>query len=149
MNRGRIEQFGTPEEVFHQPASEFVMKFLGHVNVFHGRVHKGRASFGGIAFDYPNYQHEKELAATVYMRPHELDIKRTANGVPSLPARVEHINPAGSSAKVRLKTGEGQDVLVELTLDRFRQLALAPGEGVFVVAKAARVFVPDAPEYMI
>ena len=116
MNRGRIEQFGTPEEVFHQPASEFVMKFLGHVNVFHGRVQGGRATFGGIAFDYPNYQHEQERAATVYMRPHELDIKRTSNGVPSLSARVEHINPAGSSAKVRLRTGEGQDVLVELTL---------------------------------
>jgi hypothetical protein len=63
---------------------------------------------------------------------------------------VERINPAGSSAKVRLRTEKGQDVLVELAFDRFRQLALTPGEGVFVVAKAARVFVPrDAPEYMI
>jgi sulfate transport system ATP-binding protein len=150
MNGGRIEQVGTPEEVFHHPASEFVMKFLGQVNVFHGRVQGGRASFGEIAFDYPNYPHEEERAATVYMRPHELDIKRSTNGVPSLPARVERINPAGSSAKVRLRTEQGQDVLVELTLDRFRQLALTPGEGVFVVAKAARVFVPDsAPEYMI
>jgi sulfate transport system ATP-binding protein len=126
------------------------MKFLGHVNVFHGRVHKGRATFEGIAFDYPNYPHEEERAATVYMRPHELDIKRTSNGIPSLPARVLRINPAGSSAKVSLRTEQGQDVLVELSLDRFRQLALSPDEGVFVVAKAARVFVPDnAPEYMI
>jgi sulfate transport system ATP-binding protein len=150
MNRGRIEQAGTPEEVFHHPASEFVMKFLGHVNVFHGRVHNGRASFGGIAFDFPSYPHGQERAATVYMRPHELDIRRTPNGVPGLPARVEHVNPAGSSVKVRLRTEHGQDVLVELTLDRFRQLALTPGEGVFVITKAARVFVPgDAPEYMI
>ncbi|MGD9855356.1 MAG: sulfate/molybdate ABC transporter ATP-binding protein, partial [Planctomycetaceae bacterium] len=150
MNHGQIEQIGTPEEVFHHPASEFVMKFLGQVNVFHGRVQSGRASFGEIAFEYPNYPHEQECAATVYMRPHELDIKHSSNGVPSLPARVERINPAGSSAKVQLRTEQGQDVLVELTLDRFRQLALTPGDEVFVVAKAARVFVPDsAPEYMI
>ncbi|UCE61986.1 MAG: sulfate ABC transporter ATP-binding protein, partial [Phycisphaerales bacterium] len=32
-NAGRIEQVGTPEEVFHHPANEFVMNFVGHVNV--------------------------------------------------------------------------------------------------------------------
>ena len=41
MNGGRIEQIGTPQEVFHQPASEFVMHFLGNVNVFHGRLEGG------------------------------------------------------------------------------------------------------------
>ncbi|MBX3438193.1 MAG: TOBE-like domain-containing protein [Planctomycetaceae bacterium] len=150
MNAGRIEQDGTPEQVFHQPASEFVMRFLGQVNVFHGRVHKGRASFEDMAFDYPHYPHDQEQRATVYMRPHELDIHRSSNGVPSLAARVERLNPAGSSAKVVLRTQQGQDLLVDMPLERFRQLGLAPGEEVFVVAKAARVFVPDiAPEYMI
>jgi sulfate transport system ATP-binding protein len=45
MNKGRIEQTGTPDEVFQNPASEFVMKFLGDVNVFHGRVHNERPVF--------------------------------------------------------------------------------------------------------
>jgi len=154
MNKGQIEQVGTPEEVFHHPTSEFVMKFLGQVNVFHGRVHNGQASFSDITFDYPGYPHEVERDARVYMRPHELDIKRSSNGVPSLPARIERINPAGPSAKVRLKTNDGQEVLVELNLDRFRQLSLAQGEQVFIVAKSARVYVPENkqennPEYMI
>ena len=38
MNHGAIEQIGTPNEVFHRPATEFVMQFLGDVNVFHGRI---------------------------------------------------------------------------------------------------------------
>ena len=38
MNQGRIEQTGTPDEVFHNPASEFVVTFLGNVNLFHGRA---------------------------------------------------------------------------------------------------------------
>lgn len=40
MNEGRIEQMGTPEEVYENPASPFVYDFLGNVNLFHGRVHK-------------------------------------------------------------------------------------------------------------
>src|SRR5205809_3410236 len=38
MNEGRVEQDGTPEDVFEHPASAFVMNFLGSVNIFHGRV---------------------------------------------------------------------------------------------------------------
>ena len=53
MNEGRIEQVGTPEQVFHQPANEFVLNFLGHVNVFHGRVQQDRAVFGSLAVQVP------------------------------------------------------------------------------------------------
>src|SRR6202041_1472591 len=48
MNRGRIEQLGTPEEVFEHPANAFVMDFLGNVNVFHGRVQGGVAQLGSL-----------------------------------------------------------------------------------------------------
>ena len=51
MNQGQIEQIGTPEEVFHKPATQFVMEFLGQVNVFHGRVQGGKAMLGEVALD--------------------------------------------------------------------------------------------------
>ena len=76
MNQARIEQVGTPEEVFHHPASEFVMEFLGQVNVFHSRVRNGSVRLGEMTFDCPRYPHQQERPATIYMRPHELDIKR-------------------------------------------------------------------------
>src|SRR6185295_11923309 len=38
MNNGKIEQIGTPEEVYARPATPFVYKFLGNVNLFRGRV---------------------------------------------------------------------------------------------------------------
>ena len=44
MNRGRIEQEGTPNDVFLKPANAFVMDFLGNVNLFHGRVEGARPS---------------------------------------------------------------------------------------------------------
>ena len=41
MNEGRVEQTGTPEEIYTKPANAFVYSFIGNVNVFHGRLHDG------------------------------------------------------------------------------------------------------------
>ena len=46
MNKGRIEQLGTPEEVYEHPANPFVYNFLGNVNLFHGRMDEGRLKIG-------------------------------------------------------------------------------------------------------
>jgi sulfate transport system ATP-binding protein len=143
MNQAKIEQVGTPEEVFHHPASPFVMEFLGQVNVFHGRVAEGKAMLGEVAIDYPHYLLAEERPATVYMRPHELDLQRYRNGVPSIAARVERINPAGSTTKVIVRTESGQEIIVDLTQERYQELAIARGDEVFVYPKKARVFVPE------
>jgi sulfate transport system ATP-binding protein len=64
MNEGRIEQVGTPDEVYDRPATPFVLQFLGDVNLFHGRTEHtpGSATAKG---------------ETVYVRPHELEILGT------------------------------------------------------------------------
>ncbi|MBE0547681.1 MAG: sulfate ABC transporter ATP-binding protein [Rubrivivax sp.] len=61
MNEGRIEQVGTPDQVYDHPASPFVLQFLGDVNLFHGRTEHapGGATTG---------------SDVVYVRPHELEI---------------------------------------------------------------------------
>ena len=102
MNQGRIEQAGTPAEVFEHPANPFVMDFLGNVNVFHGRVQSGHAMVGNLKLEYPEYPHAEPQAATLYMRPHELDIALKQNGVPGLRANVKRINPTGSVARIGL-----------------------------------------------
>jgi sulfate transport system ATP-binding protein len=144
MNQGRIEQAGSPAEVFDHPANPFVMDFLGNVNVFHGRVQSGRAMVGSWALDYPDYPHAEPQAATLYMRPHELDIARIQNGVPSLKASVKRINPAGSVARIGLSGIDDQtDIQVDLSLDRYAELKLNLGDTVFVLPKKIRVFMPD------
>src|SRR5689334_4463004 len=143
MNQGRIEQIGTPEEVFHKPATKFVMEFLGQVNVFHGRVQGGKAMLGEVPLDGHYCPDRKEGAAMVYRRPHQLDIKLYKNGAPSLPATISRINPAGSIAKVTTRTTEGQEVLVDLSLDEYKSLGLAEGTNVFIYPKNTRVFLPD------
>jgi sulfate transport system ATP-binding protein len=144
MHEGRIEQSGTPQEIFDHPASAFVMDFLGRVNVFQGRVQSGKAVMGSLELEYPEYPHEKSSPAEVYVRPHELDIHTEANGVASLKAQVLHINPLGSVTRVQLVVPEfGLEINVDLTPSRFAELRLAKGDSVYVSPSRARVFVPD------
>jgi sulfate transport system ATP-binding protein len=143
MNQGRIEQIGTPEEVFHKPATQFVMEFLGQVNVFHGRVQGGKAMVGEVPLEGHSFPNQKEGVAMVYMRPHELDIKLYSNGAPHFPATVTRINPAGSIAKITTRTPDGKDVLVDLSLDDYQRLQLTEGASVYIYPKKTRVFVPD------
>ncbi|MEY4181238.1 MAG: Sulfate/thiosulfate import ATP-binding protein CysA [Planctomycetota bacterium] len=149
MNQSRIEQTGTPFEVFHKPASEFVMDFLGNVNVFRGRLEKGRALLGDWALDLPEldpsrWDRQAASAANLYVRPHEWEIEKTRNGTPALEAKVARVNPAGSTAKVLLHLNGERDLLVDLPFERFLELHLQLGETVFVAPKRVRIFLPPA-----
>jgi sulfate/thiosulfate transport system ATP-binding protein len=70
MNQGRIEQQGTPDQVYDHPATPFVLQFLGDVNLFHGRLGHGVPQ--GAALDgRPGGAASDEVS---YVRPHELEI---------------------------------------------------------------------------
>jgi sulfate transport system ATP-binding protein len=144
MSQGKIEQIGTPGEIFEHPATPFVMDFLGNVNVFHGHVQRGRARLGTIELAYPEYTREESRAATAFVRAHELEILRTKNGRPSLEARVTHVNVARSVVKVRVFADAfGIALTVDVGWDRFTELQLAPGDLVHVSPRQMRVFVQE------
>ena len=147
MNAGRVEQYGTPIEVFERPVNAFVMDFLGNVNKLPVMMVNGKALFGEKAqVELPTRlvapTHNGQ--ADAYIRPHELDISRTAEGGNCMKAQVVHINPAGSVVKVRLLAEDfGLMINVDLTLDRYRQLALTTGEAIYVTPKDAKIFDGD------
>jgi sulfate/thiosulfate transport system ATP-binding protein len=153
MHAGRVEQAGTPEEVFEQPANPFVMDFLGNVNVFHGRLQSGRAHVGGLELEYPDYPHDEAVPATVYVRPHELELDHSSNGAGSLRVRVDRVNAAGSVAKIFVHSEEfNVGMHVEVSADRFAELQVRPGDLLYVSPRRVRVFAPvpsDVPEYVI
>jgi sulfate transport system ATP-binding protein len=140
MNGGRIEQVGSPDEVFANPSTAFVMDFLGSVNVFHGRVQDGFATVGDIQVPFPDYTHSEPQSATVFIRPHELDIDREPHGENSLSARVLRINRSGSLAKIALQSVDGKTVDVELDHERVRYLNLGVDENVWVYPRQVRIF---------
>ena len=142
MNAGRVEQAGTPDEVFEHPANEFVMDFLGQVNVFHGRVHDGKAIVGDVEIDVPGSRASGPMK--VFVRPHELEIETAGNGGAGMAAVVRHVTPAGSVTRVLVAVADGgMELTVELPPGRSSELNLKRGDAVFVAPKRVRVFEPD------
>jgi sulfate/thiosulfate transport system ATP-binding protein len=135
MNQSRIEQVGTPDEVFHKPANEFVIDFLGNVNLFHGRVDAGHVLIGPATDAAGN-----ATEAKVYARPFDLDIHIERNGHPALPARVVRVQSAGPVVKIELVDPHGQPVNVEMSHERFRAVPVERGREVFVTLRDAKVF---------
>jgi len=142
MNEGRVEQMGTPSEVYHHPASAFVYHFLGNVNLFRGRVEGGKVYVGGIAMELPQDDGADAKTAIVYVRPHLLEIHiDQPDGNAHFRARVEHINPAGPVVKVQLLSEWGDPVQVEISQERYRELRLTKDAEVFITPKEKQVFI--------
>ncbi len=116
MNHGKIEQVGTPAEVFEKPANDFVMRFLGHVNVL--ETAEGR----------------------IYVRPHEVAIdRRPRDG--AIAARVVRVTPLGGGLKVDLVAPTlASPVRADLDWERGAALALRDGDDVFLSLRRSRVF---------
>ena len=125
LNKGKIEQIGTPEAVYENPASPFVLQFLGNVNLFHARD-QGRK--------------------TEYVRPHDVEIfHEPAAGRTA--AEVDHVAFSGSRVTVSLKRLDDASLLeAELPRQEHLRLALQRGQRVYLSFKEARTF--DA-EYSI
>ena len=135
MNEGRIEQIGTPDEVYDHPASPFVYEFLGKVNLFHGRLHRGRAWIGGIEVDAPEHTEAEELSAVAYVRPHDIHVDRIVNGEGAIEARVSHVLSVGPVVRLELIRNDSDDkelIQVEISKERFRELQLVRGDQVFI-----------------
>ncbi|MBI4667099.1 MAG: sulfate ABC transporter ATP-binding protein [Nitrospinae bacterium] len=138
MNGGKIEQEGTPDEVYHHPATPFVFNFMGNVNLFHGRVtEEGTVLSGGA----PESVAGAGASAMVYVRPHMFDLHHSAGSPESFRARVKHINPAGPVVKLDLVSEWGEAVNVELTHEKFRELGLKKESDVYVTPREMKVFV--------
>ena len=111
VNEGRIEQVGTPRELYEEPVNEFVMTFVGEVN-----------------------QLGDEL-----IRPHDLEILTAPNGSTEegLIDRVVHL---GFEVRVELTLEDGRHVWVQLTRQRAEELELSRGQIVFLRKQGARRF---------
>ncbi len=140
MNHGRVEQIGTPQQILDDPASAFVMRFIGCVNVFHGRVQAGRALLGPLAVDYPAHPHDESVPAAGYARPYEIEVGRTDGGE-GLWATLQHVNPAGATVKLDMSDGDGRRLEVEVPRERWEDLGAAVGDRLYVRPRRVRVFV--------
>ena len=127
MNKGKVEQVGTPAQIYDHPASAFVMSFIGPVNVLPSSAKIFQSS--GFKSAHPE----------TFLRPQDIIIENVANGttVPAIVSRIIHL---GSEIQVELTLDDGQAMTAHLTRERFDELKLEPQEKVYVKPKDAKSF---------
>ena len=144
LRAGQIEQIGTPEEIYDQPASPFVYDFLGNVNLFSGRVKDGAVVIGDTEFAAPETAGETNADTVAFVRPHDIRITREASGQNTFSARILRSNAAGPMANLELERTEGGgQFTAQLSKEEFQQLQPKAGELVFVELKNVKVFSDD------
>jgi sulfate transport system ATP-binding protein len=130
MNQGRVEQVGTPAQIYDRPASAFVMSFIGPVNV----LPSSSKIFQTSGFDSPNPE--------TFLRPQDVIVEKSANGA-TTPATVSRVIHLGWEVQVELIFDDGQVVTAHLTRERFDELQIEPRERVYVKPKDAKSFPLD------
>src|SRR5450830_283005 len=159
MNQGKVEQSGSPQEVWDHPASPFVYGFLGDVNLFHGRAHEGQVHLEGLQIDAPEHAGAQNAKASAYVRPHDFEVERhvpgagiDAQGRPrGIVAQLSRAIVVGPIARLELipsedhQTAENrtQDTIIEAQIpaQQYRDLGFREGELLVVTPRRARVFV--------
>jgi sulfate/thiosulfate transport system ATP-binding protein len=126
MNHGRIEQIGSPANVYDHPANPFVMSFVGPVNVLSGNTHLFNEGNGSNA--------------NLFIRPHDIDVQTSPNGS-TIQATVERVIHLGWEIQVELLLSDHQRVTVHFNREKFDALNLDVGQRVFVKPKLAKAFV--------
>ena len=144
LRAGKIEQIGTPEEIYDQPASPFVYDFLGHVNLFSGRVKDGAVVISGAEFAAPSAAGEPDSEAVAFVRPHDIRVTRESGGSRTFAAKILRSNAAGPVATLELeRVADGGHFTAQMGKEEFQQLQPKPGEEVFVELKNVKVFTDD------
>jgi len=145
MNEGRVEQSGTPEEVYDSPATPFVFGFLGDVNLFHGRLHKGRVRIGESELDAPEWTEAQDQAGIAYVRTYDVQLHPAPSESGSLAAIVRHVRAFGPVIRVELDLVEdGRTIEAHLPRGQFDRAPVMKGQRLYVSPTHARVFPREA-----
>lgn len=163
INQGKIEQQGTPQEVWDNPATPFVYGFLGDVNLFKGRASDGRVYLDeGMQLDSSDAHGASDTKAFAYVRPHDLEVERyspgqnlDAQGRPTgIVAQLSRAIVVGPIARLELIPSEsaqtsdnaGDDGLIEAQIpaQQFKDMDLREGETLVVTPRRAKVFLDEA-----
>ena len=112
MNKGKIEQIGTPEEIYEYPATRFVAEFIGLCSVLEGNAGNGEfISRGGMRLPVDTCADK----AMIVVRPEYIRLATESCTAPRFVARVESLNYYGAMTRLRLTVG-GEQLLMEAHL---------------------------------
>jgi sulfate transport system ATP-binding protein len=143
MNDGKVEQIGSPTDVYETPETPFVAGFVGAANVLNGLVIGERVQFGDQLLEGAAALPEG-AAAIAYVRPHDVAVSTAPVNGNSARATVDRITNLGWTSKVHLILSDGQQILAELPNENL--VGVAEGAGVHVDLRNAKVFQPHGAD---
>lgn len=137
LNHGKIEQKGTPSEIYDFPRNDFVSRFIGQTNVFH--LEQGDSSWlksGGIILDNPK-------GVTAHVRPHHISVEKQKD-TPISPVFLKDWQHLGATIRLELskedRSGAAKTIYAEMPNEQFRELELNRGDKVSLYIKHAHWF---------
>ncbi|MBP7063659.1 TOBE-like domain-containing protein [Ferrovibrio sp.] len=139
MGEGRIEQVGTPDEIYEHPASPFVARFLGGVNEIAAEVANGHIRVAGAETETLARIAVGDGAVELFVRPQEIDLE----AAPQALARIRSITSSGPVLRYDVTLPDSDKAIeVELTREVARRSNLRQGDAVHVRIRQGRVFAP-------
>lgn len=147
MSAGRIEQVDTPQTLYAQPDSRFVLGFLGHINVLQGDIAKGRLSQGNAWIGVTDQTDAKGVEC--YFRPHEVKLQTQPASHAHLPLKVSAVSLIGAEVRVELEAdGWSSPEPWEVGISHSEYNAWQPmrGDRCFAVPEIGHLFSADKSE---
>jgi sulfate transport system ATP-binding protein len=137
MNQARVEQVGTPQEVYDRPGSPFVYQFLGNVNVLPDPA----LAQAGLPSDPPA---GVRANGNIYVRPHDIEVGRHVAGAPGIPAIIRHVHTAGPQARLSLEQIQSREPIeAEISRAVVEDLNLQINDLVLLRLRQSRSFAED------
>jgi len=127
MKNGEIQQVGTPEEIYNEPANEFVANFIGESNILPGvMLDDYKVRFDDIDFDCVDFGFKKNEAVDVVIRPEDIDIVPVDRG--KMTGEVLSVLFKGVHYEIIVETVPGTSVTVNMNVVRNQDVVSADGK---------------------
>jgi sulfate transport system ATP-binding protein len=114
INEGRVEQIGTPEQLYDEPANDFVMSFLGDVTKLNGLI----------------------------VRPHDIEMALQPQGNGEVAGTVSRVLRVGFEAKITVALDAGGEVVVTMTRSHQKHIGVEEGSQVWLTVSKGAITVP-------
>jgi spermidine/putrescine transport system ATP-binding protein len=139
MHRGKIEQLGTPGDIYHRPHSSFVADFIGQANIFEGPIARRNATTALLSLNDRTFLeiNAEELppearTAIVSIRPEKIMLHPAApEGANVFEARVEEELFKGAATQLAIATASGLKLTAVLANETRTAVGFHPGDRVF------------------
>jgi sulfate transport system ATP-binding protein len=114
MSEGKIDQIGTPDQIYDDPNSPFVFSFIGESSVLPVKVEQGKVWLDGHALDLL-VKDVPEGPAKLYFRPHDVVVSDELAG--AIPGEILAFRRHGGTRRVDLEVGGRERIEIELPAD--------------------------------